>query len=247
MAALRPTTAPMTRCLRLLPASAPTCRSFSTTSPTSRQTPTHLKVPFERVPDYPYGPFRWYKQRNSGLYGTSKIRFGNTVSEEHNIKQPTSWRPNRHTKRLWSPSLGMFVRTRLTAHVLKTIDKLGGIDEYLLGTKQRRIKELGPAGWRLRWKLMQSAPVQERWAREREALGLPPKGAEVDEAELVPSPEDAAEIDAMLERGDEFVIGEEAPQENFMAEEPVSRAEEARNVAQEVLEDAKGEDVVKMK
>ncbi|KAH6639937.1 ribosomal L28 family-domain-containing protein, partial [Truncatella angustata] len=128
-----------------------------------------------KVPDYPYGPFRWYKQRNSGLYGTSKIQFGNTVSEPHMIKSATSWRPNRHTKRLWSPALNMFVRTRLTAHVLKTVDKLGGIDEYLLGTKQRRVRELGPAGWRLRWKVMQSAPVQERWAREREALGLPPK------------------------------------------------------------------------
>lgn len=247
MAALRPTAAP-TRCLLALSqtASAPS-RAFSTTAPRSRQTPTHLKVPFERVPDYPYGPFRWYKQRNSGLYGTSKIRFGNTVSEEHNIKVRTQWRPNRHTKRLWSPSLNMFIRTRLTAHVLKTIDRLGGIDEYLLGTKQRRIKELGPAGWRLRWKVMQSAPVQEKWAREREALGLPPKGPAVDDLGLAPSPEDMAEIDAMLERGDEFVIGEEVDGENFMAEEPMSRVEEAREAAQETLGEFKNGEEVKRK
>lgn len=233
MVALRPMAAPTTRCLLAQPSSsaAATRAAFSTTATASRQTPTHLKVPFERVPDYPYGPFRWYKQRNSGLYGTSKIRFGNTVSEEHNIKQPTSWRPNRHTKRLWSPSLNMFIRTRLTAHVLRTIDRLGGIDEYLLGTKQRRIKELGPAGWRLRWKVMQSAPVQEKWAREREAMGLPPKGS-VEVAEAAPSPEEIAEIDAMLAREDEFVIGEEVVEEKFMAEEPVSKVTETRNTPQ---------------
>ncbi|KAK6065325.1 54S ribosomal protein L24, mitochondrial [Seiridium cupressi] len=244
MATLRPTAAPA-RCL--LTQTSATCRAFSTTSSLARQTPTHLKVPLERVPDYPYGPFRWYKQRNSGLYGTSKIRFGNTVSEPRMIKQPTQWRPNRHTKRLWSPSLNMFIRTRLTAHVLKTIDRLGGIDEYLLGTKQRRVKELGPAGWRLRWKVMQSGPVQEKWAREREALGLPPKGFVVEGAEVTPSPEDIAEIDAMLERGDEFVIGEEVVSERFMAEEPVSRAEEARNAAQEVLDEIKSEGELKRK
>lgn len=238
MAALRPMAAPATRCLLVQSSSSSTSTasraSFSTTAAASRQTPTHLKVPFEKVPDYPYGPFRWYKQRNSGLYGTSKIRFGNTVSQPHNIKQPTSWRPNRHTKRLWSPSLNMFIRTRLTAHVLKTVDRLGGIDEYLLGTKQRRIKELGPAGWRLRWKVMQSAPVQEKWAREREALGLPPKGADalLEDAGVAPSPEEVAEIDAMLERGDEFVIGEEVVEEKFMAEEPVGKVTEARNTPQ---------------
>ncbi|KAH8647118.1 ribosomal L28 family-domain-containing protein, partial [Xylariales sp. PMI_506] len=113
-----------------------------------------------------------YKQRNSGLYGGARIRFGNTISEKWNIKAPAQWKPNRHTKRLWSPALGMFIRTRLTTRVLKTIDKLGGIDEYLLGTKSARIKDLGPAGWRLRWKVMQSPAIQEKWAKEREALGL---------------------------------------------------------------------------
>ncbi|KAI1861854.1 hypothetical protein JX265_009357 [Neoarthrinium moseri] len=252
MAGLRPTAAATARCLFARQTATP--RTFSTTAAAARQTPTHLKVDREAVPDYPYGEFRWYKQRNSGLYGTAKIRYGNTVSQPRQIKTRTQWRPNRHTKRLWSPSLGMFIRTRLTAHVLKTIDRLGGIDAYLLGTKARRIKELGPAGWRLRWKVMQSPAVQERWAREREALGLPPKDSsaaaleEIAALEGAPSAEDMREIDAMLERGDEFVIGEEVVvEERFMAEEPASAVEEAREAAQEVLDEVKQEGEVKRK
>ncbi|KAK8135089.1 hypothetical protein PG984_007101 [Apiospora sp. TS-2023a] len=222
MASLRPVTS---RCL-FAAASAKTTtstvaatfatssrRTFTTTAPTQRQTPTHLTVPKEQIPDYPYGPFRTYKQRNSGLYGTSKIRFGNTISAKWQIKAATHWKPNRHTKRLWSPSLNMFVRTRLTTGVLRTIDKLGGIDNYLLGAKARRLKELGPAGWRLRWKVMQSGPVQERWAREREAMGLPPKAHDLLVAELgggsAPSAELMGEMDRMLAQEEEFVIGEE--------------------------------------
>ncbi|OTB04823.1 hypothetical protein M426DRAFT_43187, partial [Hypoxylon sp. CI-4A] len=117
--------------------------------------PSHLTVPKDQVPDYPYGRFRTYKQANEGLFAGSKIRFGNTVAERYGNKSRTTWLPNRHSKRLWSPSLNAFVRTRMTARVLRTIDRLGGIDEYLLGSKAQRIKDLGPAGWALRWKIMQ--------------------------------------------------------------------------------------------
>ncbi|KAK8862813.1 54S ribosomal protein L24 [Apiospora arundinis] len=221
MASLRPiATASSSRCLfaasntttAAATVASSTRRTFTTTAPTLRQTPTHLTVPKEQIPDYPYGPFRTYKQRNAGLYGTSKIRFGNTISAKWQIKEPTHWKPNRHVKRLWSPSLNMFIRTRLTTGVLRTVDKLGGIDNYLLGAKARRLKELGPAGWRLRWKVMQSAPVQERWAREREAMGLPPKVHHLLVAEqggAAPTAEVVGEMDRMLAQEEEFVLGEE--------------------------------------
>jgi len=57
--------------------------------------------------------------------------------------------------------------------VLRTIDKLGGLDEYLLGEKETRIRELGESGWWLRWAIMQTAGVKKQFAAEREALGLP--------------------------------------------------------------------------
>ncbi|KAI0803697.1 hypothetical protein GGR55DRAFT_383982 [Xylaria sp. FL0064] len=230
MATTQPTMAPL-RCLRrtfltqpstFTPSLAPFLRTFSITPAQSRQTPSHLTVPTDRVPDYPYGRFQTYKQRNAGLYGRAKIRFGNVVASKYGNKSRTSWLPNRHTKRLWSPSLNAFIRTRMTASVLHTIDRLGGIDAYLLGSKAKRIKELGPAGWALRWKIMQTPAVQARFAKERELLGLPPKttgeaaaaAATAFPAELASeglTPEAVLdEVDAMLERDEEFVIGDSA-------------------------------------
>ncbi|KAI0966116.1 hypothetical protein F4678DRAFT_450872 [Xylaria arbuscula] len=217
-----PATAPL-RCLR--PISQPTtpfilARTLGTTAPLHRQTPSHLTVPTDKVPTYPYGRFETYKQRNQGLYGRSKIRFGNVVASKYGNKSRTSWLPNRHTKRLWSPSLNAFIRTRMTASVLHTIDRLGGIDEYLLGSKAKRIKELGPAGWALRWKIMQTDAVRARFARQREALGLPPKEGDVLSgvaevpAELASEGVSARdlmdEVDGMLEREEEFVLGDPA-------------------------------------
>ncbi|KAK4174608.1 hypothetical protein QBC36DRAFT_333270 [Triangularia setosa] len=124
------------------------------------------------IPPYPLGPRLFYKQSNTGLYGHAAIRYGNNVSERNEIKTRRTWRPNVHRKRLWSISLRTWVQTRLTTRVLRTIDKVGGLDEYLLGIKSNRIKELGPWGWRLRWRIMQSKTVRTRFAKEREALGL---------------------------------------------------------------------------
>ncbi|KAI0401776.1 hypothetical protein F4802DRAFT_405103 [Xylaria palmicola] len=211
-------------------------RSLSTTAPRPRQTPSHRTVPSELVPAFPYGRFRTYKQRNEGLFGGAKIRFGNTVAPKYFNKSRTTWLPNRHTKRLWSPALGAFVRTRLTARVLHTIDRLGGIDEYLLGSKTRRIKELGPAGWALRWKIMQTDVVRARFDRERAALGLPLKHADAVApefpAELAAEGLDSQavldEVDTMLERDEEFAIGEP-----ITAAEEAAAAQESRDTSQQ--------------
>ncbi|XXG98009.1 aspartate transaminase aat1 [Hypoxylon texense] len=213
-------------------------RSLSTTAPLHRQKPSHLTVPADQVPAYPYGPFRTYKQANEGLFAGAKVRFGNTVAEKYGNKSRTKWLPNRHTKRLWSQSLNGFVRTRVTARVLRTIDLLGGIDEYLLGSKARRIKDLGPAGWALRWKIMQTPAVRERFARERAALGLPPK--EETEfprdltAEGLSSEAVLSEVNGMLERGDEFVIGEVKEGEDMVVKGDAEAIEEAREAARDI-------------
>lgn len=87
------------------------------------------------------------------------------------------------------------VRIRLQARVLRTIDKVGGLDEYILGNKAQRIKELGPGGWALRWCLVNSDAVKTRFKRERERLGVPNMSIQ-DRLEL----RDRAE--AILEGGD---------------------------------------------
>lgn len=66
----------------------------------------------------------------------------------------------------------------MQARVLRTIDKVGGLDEYLLGGKRARVKELGMGGWELRWRIWQTDMVAERFRREREALGVPEGGWE---------------------------------------------------------------------
>jgi large subunit ribosomal protein L28 len=147
----------------------------------------------DTVPAYPYGPSRWYKQSNLGLYGNAKIRFGNNVGPKFGVKTRRSWHPNIVRKKLYSRALGRFVQIRISTRVLKTIDKLGGLDEYLLGEKEGRIRELGVSGWFLRWAIMQTPAVRKEFANQREALGLPRDGIPdevglIDEAELALSP-----------------------------------------------------------
>lgn len=184
------------------------------------------------IPPYPYGPRQVYKQSNGGLYGSSRIQFGNNVSEKHDVKTPRKWRPNVQRRRLWSDSLRCFVQTRVTTRVLRTIDKAGGLDNYLLGDKSQRIKDLGPWGWKLRWRIMQSETVKQRFAAERAALGLGPKSdsALQDEAlreatllGIVPVGEPAhqsqqlmAETQQMIDGDKDFVIGKD---EGFMKEQ----------------------------
>lgn len=107
----------------------------------------------KKTPDYPWGESNIFKQSNKGLYGASFIQFGNSISESK-TKTRRTWLPNVIKKSLWSEILQQSIRIKLTAKVLKTISKEGGIDNYLLKEKSARIKELGPTGWKLRYKLL---------------------------------------------------------------------------------------------
>lgn len=196
----------------------------------AKPTKTSLCFEDEAVPPYPYGPSRIYKQSNFGLYGTAKIRFGNMVSEKNEIKTRRHWRPNVHFKRLWSESLNQFIRIRITAKVLRTVDKCGGLDEYLLGEKAQRIKELGMGGWKLRWRIMQTEKVKERFRRQREFLGLDPLpdttlalANEEDVARTIEAYDAELQKGADIEIGDEAdgeIIDEEAVESGFMEEQP---------------------------
>ncbi|KAL2117344.1 hypothetical protein VTJ04DRAFT_9512 [Mycothermus thermophilus] len=221
-------------------------RALTTSAPTQYKQPavpgSDLPIPSVEghvpgLPPYPYGPRQVYHQSNKGLYGSARIQFGNHVGDKYGTKARRTWRPNVHQKRLWSESLGVFVRTRVTTRVLRTIDKVGGLDEYLLGCKPQRVKELGPWGWRLRWRIMQTPAVRERFARERAALGLPLKDEETlrQEAEQ-PLPDGSpagealmAETDKMLAEESEFQLStdeaeaSEAADESFMKEEKPTR------------------------
>lgn len=50
--------------------------------------------------------------------------FGNNVSHSHR-RTRRRFDPNIQTKRYWAPSLGRYVRLRLSARAIRTIDKRG--------------------------------------------------------------------------------------------------------------------------
>jgi len=107
--------------------------------------------------------------------------------------------------------------------VLRTVDKCGGLDEYLLGEKAARIKDLGVAGWKLRWRIMQTDAVKERFRKQREAAGLPLKeDVSLDSDGQLASKEqiqrEIESFDARLEKGSDVEIGEDVEGE-FMQED----------------------------
>ncbi|KAL9015803.1 MAG: hypothetical protein Q9185_006817 [Variospora sp. 1 TL-2023] len=163
-------------------------RSFSTTTQAlARPSRSALKHFHRNIPPYPYGPSLLYKQSNFGLYGGAKPQFGNKVSERNEIKTRRKWVPNIHEKRLWSVAMNRYLRVKVQARVLRTIDKVGGLDEYLMGDSPARIKELGMEGWKMRWRLMQTGWWRERVKRRRMEMGLRPEGVDMllSDAELL--------------------------------------------------------------
>ena len=183
----------------------PTCsfltprRLFSSTSHAlGRSDDSALAHKHRHIPPPPFPPSRWYKKSNFGLYGGAVPQWGNKVSAKNEIKTRKRWDLNVHNKRLWSDSLGKFVRVKVLARVLRTIDKVGGLDEYLMGEKSARIKELGWAGWALRWRVMRTEKMQARFAEQRKMFGLPPRDVE----EMV-----KRESEAVKMAGGESVLG----------------------------------------
>ncbi|KAL2148881.1 hypothetical protein VTH82DRAFT_1567 [Thermothelomyces myriococcoides] len=216
-----------------------TRRTLTTTTPSHYKQPrvpgSDIPIPsasgtHPEIPPYPYGPRPFYHQSNTGLYGTARIRFGNHVSDKFETKARRKWRPNVHQKRLWSESLGVFVRTRVTTRVLRTIDKAGGLDEYLLGIKPQRVKDLGPWGWKLRWRIMQTPAVRARFAAEREALGLPPKGEEELRQEANrPLPDGTPAGDALMAETNQMLAGEAEFELGSQASEASEASEEVKD------------------
>ncbi|KAL9089093.1 MAG: hypothetical protein Q9165_005906 [Trypethelium subeluteriae] len=113
--------------------------------------------------------------RRDGLYGGLMIQHGNNVGETFAVKTRRTWHPNIQPHSLYSRALGRPIRLRVATRVLRTIDKVGGLDEYLVGSNtSARIRELGVTGWALRWRVLQTEVMRKRFGirkRERDWLG----------------------------------------------------------------------------
>jgi ribosomal protein L28 len=75
-----------------------------------------------------------------GLFGGRHIQSGHTISHSHQ-KTKRWFKPNVQKATLRSDILDRSFRINVTTRMLKTLDKLGGLDNYLFKEKS---KKLGP-------------------------------------------------------------------------------------------------------
>ena len=69
-----------------------------------------------------------------------KPHFGNNVSHANN-KTRRRWQPNLQVCSFPSEILGKAISLRLTANGIRTIEHNGGIDAWLIGTRNSRLSE----------------------------------------------------------------------------------------------------------
>ncbi len=113
------------------PSFAPTTASFS--SPLS---------PLFSIPSRPrtsHGRIVQGKTRR-GIFGRKHIMFGNHVSHSER-KTRRCWNPNVQLTTLHSEILGKKFQLRVTPYALRSIDKKGGLDEYLCKTPNHLLGE----------------------------------------------------------------------------------------------------------
>ena len=75
--------------------------------------------------------------RRCELTGKAVIT-GNNVSHAHN-KTRRRFLPNLQRTSLQSETLGQMVRLRITPHAMRTVDRHGGLDAYLLQAKDDKL------------------------------------------------------------------------------------------------------------
>ncbi|KAF8932941.1 hypothetical protein EDD21DRAFT_383146 [Dissophora ornata] len=98
-----------------------------------------------------------FKRAQRGLFGGKHIQFGNNVPFSK-TKTRRTWLPNVQTKRLFSETLNDWIRLNMTTSVIRTVDKKGGLDRYLLET---RPDLLGDKGVELRGKIVEALKVKQ--------------------------------------------------------------------------------------
>ncbi|KAI8458231.1 hypothetical protein BY996DRAFT_4544006, partial [Phakopsora pachyrhizi] len=86
------------------------------------------------------------KRADHGLYNGLRVKFGDQVSKYKN-RSTRCWKPNVQVTKLWSEILNQSLRLKVTTGALKVIDRMGGLDRYIL---QSSDEKLGGTGLRIR-------------------------------------------------------------------------------------------------
>ncbi|KAJ2064173.1 hypothetical protein GGH94_003663 [Coemansia aciculifera] len=80
----------------------------------------------------------FYRLRMDGLFGGVAIQHGNNKPKSLH-KTRRIWLPNIQKVTVYSAILDKKLKLRMTSRILRTIDKKGGLDNYLLETKDKNI------------------------------------------------------------------------------------------------------------
>ena len=91
-----------------------------------------------------------------GLFDGKDVRSGNNVPFSHK-KTKRTFKPNVFKKRLYSEILDEMIQFHATSSALRTIDKMGGLDNYLLSGKVTQGE-----GWDVKQKILQRIETCER-------------------------------------------------------------------------------------
>ncbi|KAJ1831564.1 hypothetical protein IWW55_004302 [Coemansia sp. RSA 2706] len=101
---------------------------------------------------------RLYRLSMDGLFGTARMQYGNNKPKSLH-KTRRAWLPNIQKVSLFSALLGKKLDVNVTTRVLRTIDKKGGLDSYLLLTKDKNINS--EFGLRLKQQLLGAQKKQK--------------------------------------------------------------------------------------
>ncbi|RKP12256.1 hypothetical protein BJ684DRAFT_3713, partial [Piptocephalis cylindrospora] len=82
-----------------------------------------------------------FRRSLNGLFAGKVIQFGNNKPKSKH-KTRRSWLPNIHVKYLRSNILNERFRLQVTTHAMRTIDKNGGLDAYLMNTRDKKIDSI---------------------------------------------------------------------------------------------------------
>lgn len=102
-----------------------------------------------------------FNRAHRGLYGNRMIQFGNKKSFAEN-KTRRTWKPNVQKISFFSDSLQKKLQFRITTHALRTLRKAGGIDEYLLKTRDSEIKYYKAIEYKTQIKVIRAAAFLPR-------------------------------------------------------------------------------------
>ncbi|PKI82667.1 hypothetical protein MVES1_003963 [Malassezia vespertilionis] len=83
-----------------------------------------------------------FKRAQRGLYDGKILQFGNSIPNSRH-KTGRRWVPNVQSKSLWSETLQAWISTRVAASALRSIEKHGGLDQYLAKTKGTHLGDFG--------------------------------------------------------------------------------------------------------